>query len=190
MPVDPAARKPGEDWIALVRKSGTPEFAAAFAANPVLHASVLSGPCLSIEAVAVAIGAGTGGMFDELVFTHETVDGSKTYLEWEGEAFGKPVGGSTILTRNAAGQIQSIQIHHRPFPMVLKFSAELENRLKGRESSPRACSRNKSGGASDVNALALSAAGESRIGHIDEARSGAGLANRSHRERPTSPTRA
>jgi len=130
--VDPSARKPGEDWIALVRKSGTPEFAAAFAANPVLHASVLSGPCVGIQAVAVLVGAGTGGMYETLAFTHETVDGPKTYLEWEGKAFGKTVFGSTILTRNAAGQIQRIQIYHRPLPMVLQFSAEQENRLKGK----------------------------------------------------------
>jgi len=141
MPVDPSARKPGEDWIALVRKSGTPEFAAAFAANPVLHASVLSGPCVGIEAVAVAVGAGTGGMYDTLVYTHETVDGPKTYLEWEGKAFGKTVGGSTILTRNAAGQIQSVQIYHRPLPLVLQFSAELENRLKGKLSPSLFASR-------------------------------------------------
>ena len=132
MPVDPSARKPGEDWIALVRKSGTPEFTAAFAANPVLHASVLSGPCVGIEAVGTLLGAGTGGMYDTLVFTHETVDGSKTYLEWEGAAFGKPVAGSTILTRNEAGQIESVQIYHRPLPMVLQFSAKLEKRLRGK----------------------------------------------------------
>jgi hypothetical protein len=39
MPAEHSVRKPGDDWIALVRKSGTPEFAAAFAANPVLHAA-------------------------------------------------------------------------------------------------------------------------------------------------------
>lgn len=132
MPVDPSARKPGEDWIALVRKSETPEFAAAFAANPVLHASVLSEPCVGIEAVGTVLGAGTGGMYDTLVFTHETVDGPKTYLEWEGKAFGKSVGGSTILTRDAAGRIQSIQIYHRPLSLVLQFSAALKKRLKGK----------------------------------------------------------
>ena len=132
MPVNPSARKPGEDWIALVRKSGTPEFAAAFEANPVLHASVLSGPCIGIKAVTAALGEGTGGMYDTLVFTHEAVDGPKTYLEWEGTAFGKAVGGSTILTHNEAGLIQSVQIYHRPLPMVLQFSAELKKRLKGK----------------------------------------------------------
>ena len=134
MPMDPSAHKPGENWIAIVRKSGLPEFAAAFAANPVLHTSVMSGPCVGVEAVATVIAASTGSMYDTLVFTHETVDGPKTYLEWEGNAFGKSVGGSTILTRNAAGLIQSVQIYHRPLPMVLQFSAELENRLKGKVS--------------------------------------------------------
>jgi hypothetical protein len=134
MPVDPSTRKPGEDWMAIVRKNGPPEFSAAFAANPVLHTSVMSGPCVGVEAVATVIAASTGSMYDTLVFTHETVDGPKTYLEWEGNAFGKSVGGSTILTRNAAGLIQSVQIYHRPLPMVLQFSAELENRLKGKVS--------------------------------------------------------
>jgi len=134
MPVDPSARQPGENWIALVRKSGTPEFAAAFVANPVLHASVLSRPCAGVETIAMVLAASTGSAYDKLVFTHETVDGPKTYLEWEGNAFGESVGGSTILTRNAAGLIQSIQIYHRPLPMVLQFSAELENRLKGKVS--------------------------------------------------------
>jgi hypothetical protein len=135
MPVTPSARQPGDDWIALVRKSGTPEFIAAFVANPVLHTSVLNGPCAGVEAIATVLAASTGGMYDTLVFTHETIDGPKTYLEWEGNAFGKSVGGSTILTRDAAGLIHSIQIYHRPLPMVLQFSAELKNRLKGKVSS-------------------------------------------------------
>ena len=135
MPADHSVRQPGEDWIAIVRKSGTPEFAAAFDANPVLYASVLSEPCVGVKAIAAVLAASTGSAYDKLVFTHETVDGPKTYLEWEGNAFGESVGGSTILTRNAAGLIQSIQIYHRPLPMVLQFSAELENHLRGKVSA-------------------------------------------------------
>jgi hypothetical protein len=131
MPADLTARRPGENWLALVRKSGTPEFAAALSANPVLYTSVLSGPCIGLETIAMVLKASSGGMYDTLVFTHETVDGPKTYLEWEGKAFGKSVAGSTILTRDAAGLILSIQIYHRPLPMVLQFSAELERRLLG-----------------------------------------------------------
>jgi len=83
MPVDPSARKPGEDWLGIVRKNGMPEFAAAFAANPVLHTSVMSGPCVGVEAIAAVFAATAGGMYDTLAFTHETADGPKTYLEWE-----------------------------------------------------------------------------------------------------------
>ena len=133
-PISRASSEPGEGWIAIVRKSGTPEFAAAFAANPVLYASVLSEPCAGAELVETVIAASTGGMYDTLVFTQETVDGPRTYLEWEGKAFGKSVGGSTILTRNASGLIENIQIYHRPLPMVLQFSAALENRLRGQVS--------------------------------------------------------
>ena len=129
-----SGRQAGEGWIAIVRKSGTPEFAAAFAANPVLYASVLSEPCAGVELVETVIAASTGGMYDTLVFTQETVDGPRTYLEWEGKAFGKSVGDSTILTRNASGLIENIQIYHRPLPMVLQFSAALENRLRGQVS--------------------------------------------------------
>jgi hypothetical protein len=130
----PSGPRAGDGWIAIVRKSGTPEFAAAFGANPVLHASVLSEPCVGVELVETVVAASTGGMYDTLVFTQETVDGPRTYLEWEGKAFGKSVGGSTILTRNASGLIENIQIYHRPLPMVLQFSAALENRLRGQVS--------------------------------------------------------
>jgi hypothetical protein len=143
-PTASSAREPGKDWIALVRKSGTPEFAAAFDANPVIYASVLSEPCAGIELVETVIAASTGGMYDTLVFTHETVDGPRTYLEWEGKAFGKSVGGSTILTRNASGLIENIQIYHRPLPMVLQFSAELKDRLKGKVSSSLFATHNRS----------------------------------------------
>src|ERR1700746_2492047 len=128
MPVDPSARKPGEDWIAIAPKKEMPKFAAAFAANPVPHSSVMSGPCVGVEAVAAVFAATAGGMYDTLAFTHETVDGPKTYLEWEGKAFGKSVGGTTILTRNDAGLIQSIQIYHLPLPVVRPFCAALKTR--------------------------------------------------------------
>jgi hypothetical protein len=36
----------GAEWSAIVGKNGTNEFAASFAANPVLDASVLSDPAL------------------------------------------------------------------------------------------------------------------------------------------------
>ena len=42
-------RAPGQDWIAIVRKNGTNEFATAFVAQPVLYASVLNAPCIGVD---------------------------------------------------------------------------------------------------------------------------------------------
>jgi hypothetical protein len=128
----PGGDHPGARWLAIVGKNGTKEFAAAFAANAVLDSSVLNGPCVGADAIGSFFAATAGGMYDSLVFTNETVDGRKTYLEWEGKAFGKDVGGTTILTRDEAGLIQSIRLYHRPLPIVLQFSRELAKRLQGK----------------------------------------------------------
>jgi len=122
---------PGQDWIAVVGKNGTSEFATAFVAQPVLHASVLNAPCIGVEPLA-AFFAVTSGMYDRLAFTHETKDGSKICLEWEGKVFGEDVAGTTILTRNDAGLIESVQLYHRPLHIVVRFSAELGRRLQGK----------------------------------------------------------
>jgi len=89
-------RAPGQDWIAVVRKNGTNEFATAFVAQPSLYASVLNVPCIGVGRIA-AFFAATSGMYDTFAFTHETKGGSKTCLEWEGKVFGEDVGGTTIL---------------------------------------------------------------------------------------------
>ncbi len=124
--------RPGATWRAILTTNGTAAFTAAFAPNAVLAASVLNGPCVGAEAIGVFFAAAAGGMYDSLVFTTETVDGRKTYLEWEGKAFGKDVAGTTVLTRDDAGLIQSIGLYHRPLPVVLQFSRELAKRLKGK----------------------------------------------------------
>jgi hypothetical protein len=67
----------GQDWIAVVGKNGTREFATAFVAQPVLHASVLNAPCIGVEPIA-AFFAVTSGMYDRLAFIHETKDSSKS----------------------------------------------------------------------------------------------------------------
>jgi hypothetical protein len=132
MSVENSARKPGDKWRAIVRKNGSKEFGAAFVAEPVLYASVLNGPCVWLDAIAAFFAATTAGMYESLAFTNETVDGLKTYLEWEGKAFGKDVGGSTVLTRNEADLIQSVRLYHRPLQVVVLFSAELAKRLQGK----------------------------------------------------------
>jgi len=73
--------------------------------------------------------AATTKMYDRLEFTHETVAGGKTYFEWQGQAFGADIAGTTIVTRNEDGLIESIRLYHRPFRAVIQFSAELAKRL-------------------------------------------------------------
>jgi hypothetical protein len=122
---------PGKDWIAIVRKNGSPEFAAAFVERPILRASVLCNPCLGVESIGAFFGAASS-MYDTIAFTSETVDDGKTYLEWEGKVFGLDVCGATVLTRDAAGLIESILLYHSPRHVLARFSAELEGRLSGK----------------------------------------------------------
>ena len=93
---------PGQDWIAVVGKNGTREFATAFVAQPVLHASVLNAPCIGVEPIA-AFFAVTSGMYDRLAFIHETKDSSKICLEWEGKVFREDVAGTTTLPSMTPG---------------------------------------------------------------------------------------
>ena len=132
MAVENAARTPGAEWKAIVGKRGAKQSTAAFASNAVLETSVMNGPCVGAETIASVFAAVAGGMYDSLTFTSETAEGRKTYLEWEGKAFGKDVGGATILTRNEAGLIQNVRLYHRPLQIVLQFSEELAKRLEGK----------------------------------------------------------
>ncbi|MGY3591357.1 hypothetical protein ACVIGB_009062 [Bradyrhizobium sp. USDA 4341] len=124
-------RLPGADWIAIVRKHASPEFAAAFVERPVLKASVLRHPCVGAQAIGAFFGVASE-MYETITFTNETVDQGKTYLEWEGRVFGLDVRGATILTRNPAGLIENIQLYHSPRDVLTRFSAEIESRLSGR----------------------------------------------------------
>ena len=128
-------RAPGHDWIAIVRKHGTAEFGKAFAAHPTLDASVLGGPCVGVQAIAAFFAATSSGMYETIEFTHETTDGMKTYLEWQGTAFGKQVRGTTILTRNHEGLIEHIQLYHSPLQVVVEFARELAKRLEAESRS-------------------------------------------------------
>jgi hypothetical protein len=126
---------PGQDWIAIVRQNGTAEFGRAFAPHPTLDASVLNGPCVSVQAIAAFFAATSGDMYETIAFTHEATSGRKTYLEWQGTAFGKQVRGTTILTRNHEGLIEHIQLYHSPLQVVVEFARELAKRLEAESRS-------------------------------------------------------
>ena len=121
---------PGTAWMQIVKKKGTSDFATSFTADARLQTSVLSkavdGPTL-----IGAFFAATSKMYEHFVFTAETVDGAKTYLEWDGIHGGKPIAGATILTRNESGLINNIKLFQSPFPVVREFSSGLKERLEG-----------------------------------------------------------
>jgi hypothetical protein len=119
----------GSEWRTIARKS---EFAAAFTANLILEASVLDGALIGVDAIEAFFVATAHGMYDSLRFTSETTGGRKTCLEWEGSVFGKAVGGTTVLTRDAEGLIESVHLYHRPLQVVIEFSKELARRLQGK----------------------------------------------------------
>ena len=125
------SRSAGQDWVEIIGRKSLDAFAAAFTVDAVLEASVLHGPVKGPGAIRRVFSA-TAAIYETIVFTHETTQGSKTYLEWEGKALGGTAAGVTVLTRNATGKIESIRLMHRPLPMVLAFSAELARRLEGR----------------------------------------------------------
>jgi hypothetical protein len=119
---------PGQAWLEIVKRPTLEAFATAFAKNVVLDSSVAAIPFVGAAAVWRFFEV-TRTMYERIAFTHETRAGLRTCLEWEGTFEGRDVAGATVLTRNAAGMIESIRLYHRPYDLVLAFSTELARRL-------------------------------------------------------------
>jgi hypothetical protein len=76
--------------------------------------------------------AAASSIYESLEFTAEAQSASTTYLQWRATAFGGiRIDGVTVLERDAAGKIVTVAIHHRPLEAVLRFSAEIRDRLAG-----------------------------------------------------------
>jgi hypothetical protein len=106
-------------------------FAAEFADGIVLDATALVAPIEGRELVATVM-ATASSIYETLEFTDSAHAGSTSYLQWRATAFGgMEIRGVTILDRDPDGKVTSAAIHHRPLPMVLRFSAEMRNRLSG-----------------------------------------------------------
>jgi pimeloyl-ACP methyl ester carboxylesterase len=126
-----AAGVRSQGWTDAFASKSAERFGAAFADDVVLEGTTLRRPIEGRAQVMRVMGTASG-IYDSLVFTHEASRGPRTYLEWEATAFGGVVlEGVTILTKNGTGQIVRAAIHHRPLGAVLRFSAELRERLTG-----------------------------------------------------------
>ena len=128
-------RAPGVTWMTMVRTLRTTDAKRYFASNVTLDASVLDRTSRGIKAVRAYFVAASD-LYDSLKFTDETVSGARTFLEWEGKAFGKAVGGITVLMRSKSGRIAKIRLYLRPSTAVHQFAAVLQ-RLSVRSNSGR-----------------------------------------------------
>ncbi len=129
--VEARGRAPSRGWTRAFEQKTSSAFADAFAPGIVLEASVLTRPAVGVDQVKTILGTASG-IYEALAFTHEVVDGPRTYLEWEAQAFGgEKLHGITILIRGEDDKIARVAIHHRPLGGALKFSSELARRLQG-----------------------------------------------------------
>jgi SnoaL-like domain len=117
------------DWRRAFADQSQAGFADAFADDAVLDATTLTHPVVGRDQVAAVLGAASS-IYETLEFTTETTDGSTSYIQWRATAFdGMAIRGITILERDAEGLIISAAIHHRPLDAVLRFSAEIRDRM-------------------------------------------------------------
>jgi len=123
-----AENAPGTAWLEIVRRRTFEDFAAAFAENVALDASVSARQVVGTLSIRKFFDA-TSAMYGSIAFVHESNDAGRTYLEWEGTFADRPIAGTTVLTRDRLGLIESIRLYHRPYDQVVAFSAELATRL-------------------------------------------------------------
>ena len=106
-------------------------FADEFADDIVLEATTLAKRVEGKDYVATILGTASG-IYESLEFTAEAHSGATSYLQWRATAFGgMEIKGITVLERDARGKIVTAAIHHRPLTAVLRFAAEIRDRLAG-----------------------------------------------------------
>ncbi|MEU1212569.1 alpha/beta hydrolase [Streptomyces sp. NPDC005790] len=126
-----ATRGAGGGWRSAFASKTAADFAAAFAEDIVLEASVLAKPLIGRDQVKATMGTASR-IYDSLRFFREATAGPRTYLEWEATAFGgAEISGVTVLTKDDEGRIAHVAIHHRPLGEALRFSTEMRVRLAG-----------------------------------------------------------
>ena len=119
------------DWKGAFAERSASAFADAFSDDVVLEASALNAPIVGRENVKRVMEAASK-VYESLIFTDQAVEGRRQYVEWKARAFdGVDLSGVTVITRNEAGSISHLAIHHRPLQGALLFSHRLGERLRG-----------------------------------------------------------
>jgi carboxymethylenebutenolidase len=119
------------DWKGAFAKRTAAGFSEAFAEDVVLEATTLTRPVQGREKVTVVMAAASK-LYKSVDFTNTATVGAKQYLEWVAEAHaGVQFSGVTVLTRDAAGAIVHVAIHHRPMEAAIFFSETMGKSLRG-----------------------------------------------------------
>jgi pimeloyl-ACP methyl ester carboxylesterase len=118
------------DWKDAFAKRTASAFADAFADDVVLEATSLYTPVSGRENVKRVMEAASK-IYESLDFTNQAANGPRQYVEWKARAFGGvELVGVTVITRDDAGAIRRLAIHHRPLHAALLFSTRLGERLR------------------------------------------------------------
>jgi pimeloyl-ACP methyl ester carboxylesterase len=118
------------DWKGAFAKRSATAFADAFDEDVVLEATTMFKSVGGRENVKRVLEAASK-IYESLEFTNQASAGPRQYVEWKARAFsGVDLDGVTVITRNEAGAICRIAIHHRPLQSVLLFSKEMGKRLQ------------------------------------------------------------
>jgi pimeloyl-ACP methyl ester carboxylesterase len=127
---DAGKRQPA-GWRQAFADKAQASFANEFADDIVLEASTLAKPVKGKQQVS-AVMAAASNIYETLEFTAEAQVELTTYLQWRATAFGgSRIKGITVLERNCDGKIAVAAIHHRSLDVVLRFAAEIRDRLTG-----------------------------------------------------------
>jgi hypothetical protein len=120
-----------DGWRRSFADQSQSQFAEQFADEIVLEATTLAKSVEGKHSVAAVL-ATASSIYESLEFTAEAQSASTTYLQWRATAFGgMQIEGVTILERDVSSKIVAVAIHHRPLEPVLRFSAEIRDRLAG-----------------------------------------------------------
>jgi pimeloyl-ACP methyl ester carboxylesterase len=118
-------------WRRSFAEKSRDAFADEFADDIVFEATTLARRVQGKERVATILGAASS-IYESLEFTAEAHSGATSYLQWRATAFGGvEIKGITVLERDARGKVVAAAIHHRPLAAVLRFAAEIRDRLAG-----------------------------------------------------------
>lgn len=108
----------------------SPPWLHHLAPDAVLISSVLNRSLQGREAIIKVVQA-VGGMYEKHTVVFRATFADRELLEYDALALGGvAIHGVVTLSRNAAGDISAVGIHHSPFDAINRISTALRERLR------------------------------------------------------------